>query len=226
MSTLSTKPVAVGTKFDEEGVARRFPGLSVVAALGPEQRQFELLVDLQERARRAAFGPKLSFLPPSSFHMTVFDLICDQVRELEHWSSELALDAPLHEVDTWMHGQVMAVAEWPMPRMRFAEMGPLGVSFHAVLEPEDAATAAALARFREAVSKATGVRHPNHDRYRFHVTLAYRMEAFDEADIAALAAFCADTDGRLGESFGSLQLPKPELTFFDDMCSFPTERGK
>ncbi len=223
---LSQRPDAVETKFHRDGAVRRFPGVSIVAELRPDVPQHALLLEVQERARGASFGPKMSVLPPASFHMTVFDLLCAEVRRPENWSSELPLNAPLDEIDRWTKTRVDAVGDWPGPsRMGFAEIGPLGVSLHVILDPADEVVVSTLAGFREAVSLATAIRHPNHDSYRFHISLAYRIAAFDERETADFEAFRAANSRLLARSFGTLTLPQPELTYFDDMFSFPTERG-
>ncbi|MCK5800093.1 MAG: DUF1868 domain-containing protein, partial [Deltaproteobacteria bacterium] len=100
----------VGPKFDAEGQARRFPGNTVISFLrerSPVEAELSWVLDmLAPLGFSAAFIP----LPADSFHMTVFDLLCDQVRSKEHWSKRLPLDMPLGEIDA-------ALSEWldPLP---------------------------------------------------------------------------------------------------------------
>ena len=90
---------AVGNKFYEDGTVRQFPGNTIICFADPQSQAFQEAEWAQQQLLRESYADKFAILPPSSFHMTVLDLICDQVRETEKWSSHLSLDAPLEEVD-------------------------------------------------------------------------------------------------------------------------------
>jgi len=178
-----------------------------------------------ERFRAGPFAPCFAELPASSHHMTVFDLVCDEVRRPERWSSRLPLDADLERADTSFGRWLAGVEPWPDAlRMRFDDVGPSDVTFHLRISPGDDATAAALAAFRGAVSAATGVRHPVHDRYRFHISLAYQLRWMDGGERRAFDAFVRGVEDELAGGFGELLLGPPQLVLFDDMFDFPTTR--
>jgi hypothetical protein len=108
--------------------------------------------------------------------------------------------------------------------MRFADVGPSDVTLHLSLDPADAATADTLTAFREAVSEATGVRHPVHDRYRFHISLAYQRVWMDADERSLFEGFVRGVEDELRSGFGELVLGPPQLTLFDDMFAFPRYR--
>lgn len=210
----------VGRKFYPDGSPRLFPGNTTICFVDPDSpigqagRAFQV-------ALREAFGPKFAPLPPSSFHMTTMELLCDEVRAPERWSSQLALDAPLAATDAFF---VERVGPLPAPAgltMRLTTVGHRhGILLN--LEPADAATGEALRAYREAVAAATGVRFPDHDSYGFHISLAYRIIHLDTAEEAALAALAAAWLPRLRDAGAAIALPPPALTFFDDMVRFVT----
>ena len=223
--TPGTFTPAVGAKFHPDGRVRRFPGSSLICPLADDAPQRPVLDRLMDGFRRRGFARRFVELPRSRHHMTVFDLVCDQVRQPERWSRRLPLDAPLARVDGALAGWLAAVDPWPAElRMRFADVGPSDVTLHLRLDPATDATRAALATFREAVSAATGIRHPVHDRYRFHISLAYQRIWMDADERRAFEGFVDGAAASLGEAFGELVLGPPRLTLFDDMFAFPEQR--
>ena len=176
----------------------------------------------QQRCRREVFWAAFAYLPPASFHMTVFDLLCDQVRVEGCWSSAIALDAPLERTDELL-AEMLERVVWPgAPRMRVTGLGQLGGdhTLHLRLEPADETTAESLWTFREAVSRATGIRHPGHATYFFHVSLAYPLRELGEAEGRAYRRFEAEMNVRLSERLGAVELGEPCLARFEDMFEF------
>jgi len=216
----------VGRKYHADGSVRRFPGSSIVAMLPPGATQVEQLAAVQQASRAEPFGDLFAYLPVDSFHMTAFDLVCDQVRVAEHWSHDMPLDTPLAETDAVLAQRLDDVADWPdQLAMRYDRLGPVQTTAHAQLVPADPATAEMLTRFREQVARATGIRHPNHDHYRFHVSLAYLLVDLDPTEVQAWDLFRQRVDDDMRETFGTLLLPSPRLVFFDTMQAFPERRG-
>ena len=219
------KTPAVGTKFHADGSVRRFPGSSIVCAVGQESALADELDWIQRASQARSFGPRLAQLPRASFHMTVVDLVCDQVRVPDHWSSHLPLDTPLGELDHWMRLRCSGVAFPAPPRMRVAGLGPPDTTVHLQLKPADDTTAEALQTFRDRIAAVTGVRHPVHAVYRFHISLSYALEVFDASDRAAFRRFGDEVMQRLDRTLDDVQLDEPQLVFFDDMFAFPTRRS-
>ncbi|MFH1724474.1 MAG: DUF1868 domain-containing protein [Elusimicrobiota bacterium] len=212
----------VDFKFDKAGSFRPFPGTSMVSMLRPEMSQYGLIAELQRGLKALPSARSFAFLPPSSFHMTVKDLLCDQVRESEHWTSKIPRDASLAAADARLAELTRGIAFGGALRMRFAGIHPLGLSIK--LEPADAETREALRDYRERISDATGIRHPNHDAYEFHISLAYLLYELNDAEKDALGRFLAEAGKDLERRFGVLELPPPELAFFPDMSRFPKRR--
>lgn len=210
----------VGKKFYPDGRVRTYPGNTVICFVDPQSNTYQQLTWVQEQLARESFVGQFALLPISSFHMTVFQLICDQMRVPEQWSSKLALDAPLAETDTFF---IEAFKRVPLPD-RF-EMRAVGLiagrsSMGIHLEPANDETHKAIWDYRRALSEATGVRFLDFDRYRFHITLAYRIFQPTDADVKQIMAFAERMDEHLKAHFGVFDTGKPHLTFFDDMFRF------
>ena len=212
---------SVGTKYHADGTVRRFPGCSIVCRLSPLMPQYARLEWVQTYSRDEFFAKKLAYLPPDSFHMTVFDLVCDQRRVPENWSDSIPLDTPLEEVEATICTALESL-EFPTRRfnMKFGGLGPFHTTLHVLLDPADWATRKALASFREEISRVTGMRHPTHDDYRFHVSLAYLLRPLSKQDKSDYLSYTAEIGARLEAVFSTLRLGQPELVLFEDMHDF------
>ncbi|MCX7668926.1 MAG: DUF1868 domain-containing protein, partial [Anaerolineae bacterium] len=107
----------VGEKFHPDGRPRSYPGSTVISFIDPASPIYHAGIQLQTELQALPFGHKFALLPPSSFHMTVFSLICDQQRVQELWTSQLPLDAPLAETDRFFIEAVTPIAPPAHPRM-------------------------------------------------------------------------------------------------------------
>ena len=210
---------SVGSKFHEDGSVRAFPGNTIICAVDPLRQAgvYREVLWAQNVLRAMTCSDKFAFLPPESFHMTVMELLCDQVRTPSNWSDQLSLTASLDESDRFF---MDTVADVPAPtaiRMRFSHMRKPGLI---TLEPADPKTAAALANYRDTIAQVTGVRFPNHDSYGYHISLVYNLIELDELDQTAVALAFEQINARFNKTFGNFEPDAPELVFFDNMFQF------
>lgn len=213
----------VGEKFYEDGSVRSYPGNTIICFARPASPIYQAGEAIQTGLMEQPYGHKFALLPPSSFHMTVFSLILDQQRVPELWSSRLSLDAPLEEVDQFFISAAATVEAPQRLRMCPTYLGGRGLSIR--LSPADEMTEAALYTYRNALAAATGVRYPDHDIYKFHLTLAYQLMTLSEAETQAFADFRLGLDDSLRCDVGVFETEAPVLTFFDDMFRFePIEK--
>ena len=156
---MSNQPTtAIGQKFHADRTVRAFPGNTIICFMEPESHSYQQVEWLQTEMKKLPFAHKFGFLPPSSFHMTVMELLCDQVRVAERWSADLSLDAPLTEMDAFFMARVPPIAPPAALRMRFREISQWSLALY--LEPADEETAVSLQTYRNAVSEKTAVRFP------------------------------------------------------------------
>ncbi|MEZ4514801.1 MAG: DUF1868 domain-containing protein [Chloroflexota bacterium] len=209
---------AVGQKFHPNGRVRTFPGNTIISFVPPNSPIFAHTSWVQAQIQALPFAHKFGFLPPSSFHMTVMELLCDQVRLPERWSDQLPLDAPLRDVDQFFTERVPHIPPPAALRMRFVEVAQYTPTLN--LMPDDEETAVSLQTYRNAIATATGVRFPDHDSYQYHISTAYRLINLSAAEEDQLAATLQPINATLRASFGLFAPPPPQLTFFDDMFAF------
>lgn len=215
----------VGRKFYGDGSAREFPGNTIICFVPPDSAAYALALWLMDGARALPFAHKFALLPPSSLHMTVMELLTDQTRRPEKWSAQLPLDAPLEETDQFFLRTVPGAPAPATFHMRYAGVRQRpGLSITLLPASED--DARALRAYRDAVSRATGVRFADHEAYRYHISLAYLLMELEPDEEAALAQYFTDRDPILREKFGVFQTGQPQLVFFDDMFRFVPASGR
>lgn len=210
---------SVGQKFNPDGSTKEFPGNTVICHVPQFSATLDLLLRVRREAETQPWAKKYSFLPPSSYHMTVFDGVCDQVREAENWTTQLPLDAPLEQVDELLRTawpNLPKPAGFTMQYRSFYAHGYIGM----FIRPTTPEVEREIRGFRDQLSTAFGIRHPNHAEYAFHITLAYGIEVLTPTEDALVTAFEAQMHRDLQNSFGVLHLKTPELTFFADMACF------
>ncbi len=209
--------VCVGTKFLPNGQPRSYPGNTIISLIAHDSEEADTLRACVETVA-PAIGQFFSFLPSASWHMTVIELLCDEVRATEFWSRFLPLDAPLQLADEVFSRAVGAVKAPASFDMRFRCLSSTTGALGLLLDPADSDTAASLASYRERISEVCGVRFPEHDRYQFHITLAYEIERPTAAEQLQVSEALARADGQLrGQIF---RIGSPALMLFEDMTAF------
>ena len=216
------RSAVVGRKFNGDGTVRGFRGNTVISFVAPESPLGRCAGRARGVIEASGVAPGLTFLPPSSYHVTVIRLVCDEDREPTKWSSHLDLHCPLQDVDAFMAG-AMASIHPPAPiEMRYHAMSAHDV-VSIELKPASAASEASLTSYRDAVAEVTGVRHDDHDDYVFHLSLAYRVRPLNSTERVELAEALSTAHVQL-VGVATFILPAPELTFFDDMFEFRPDR--
>lgn len=210
----------VGRKFHMDGSVRTFAGNTVISFVAATSHTYQLAKWVQDQVRQLPFSHKFALLPPSSFHMTVMELLCDEVRTSERWIASFPLDAPLIDTDAFFLNTIPQIDPPTEIQMQFAEMTRWSCAIN--VKPANALTARALRAYRDMIATKTGVRAPNHEQYQFHISLAYRLIELTDDEEAVLDTLLHTVEAHLHEKFGFFRPERPQLTFFDDMFRFAT----
>lgn len=209
----------VGQKFNEDGSVRAFPGNTCISKIVPEMPIYTGLVQLQERLKELDVDGKYGFLPPSSFHMTVIEGVCDQFRRPENWSSKLPPDMPLADVTEFVLERYKKLTPPASMRMQVARTYFQGLLL-VILKPADTETAQALKSFRDQFAAETGIRFKNHDDYTFHISLAYRLIEMTPEEEQPFVDLQEEAARKLQAAYPTFELRKPSLTTFQSMFQF------
>ncbi len=221
------RPKDVGRKFLPDGRVRGFAGNTIICHLpqqGPGYAVFDRLLDIYRDLPTLRFARKVTALPTSSYHMTIFGGANDQGRETQPWPTGVPLDAPIESVNTELARRLAGIrlgVELPFrmvvdDRLPVDRVSPITLP----LRPADEREAAKLKQARDRLAEALGMHAPDHDRYRFHITIGYQIEWFTAAEEAEYARAL---DGWRSHLIGQgvvFDFGAPEYCVFDDMFAF------
>jgi len=207
---------AVGTKFWPNGDVRFFPGNTIISMIDPASNEAHRLHNAIELIQDA-LGTEYTLLPPDSWHMTVFELLCDQVRDNPRWSRHLSTAMPLESTDRFFIEAASEIEAPTVLRMQYRCI-KLWDGLSVSLDVADPDTSHALHAYRERLSEVTGVRFPDYDTYQFHITLGYEIRKASHDRQREISKALALAETAIGTD--DFMLPAPELRFFNDMTAF------
>ncbi|MFV3126674.1 DUF1868 domain-containing protein [Niveispirillum sp. KHB5.9] len=222
------RPTAeVGRKFQADGRVGSFHGNTIVCHI-PQQGEnaacFNALLDIYRDLPARPFATNIAALPPSSYHMTLFDGANETARVAGLWPPGLALDSPIEECHRAVGRRLEGFTlDTPLPIRMRVDMEGAGMGGNALaipLTPIDDAENARLRHLRDRLSAATGIRSPRHDQYRFHISLAYVLWELSAAQAGAVREAMRDWMAMVAAASPVITLGAPEFCTFKDMFAF------
>ena len=201
-------PSGVGHKFEIDGSVRPFAGNTIICHLSQTSPLQQPLKALYAELETGSLASVYTLLPPSSWHMTVFEGICDQIREPGYWPSDLPLDASLMECNAFFEERLKGFEpDFRAPiQMSISNFRPLVDGISLKLTPVDVAEEIRLRVLRNRLSDLLNLRPPGHESYVFHLSIAYLIRHLTEDQKAELSTL----QERTGMMFsGSIRSGKP-----------------
>lgn len=211
------RPAAVGQKFDASGAVLRFPGNTFICHIPPEGAAHAALSAASLALQAGPLSAAFSFLPPSSFHMTVFEGVTDAHRGDARWPEGMPSKLGLSEVTTRFAAAVDQVALPASQRIR--PMGLFG-GYSLAVAGATPQHEASLRESRRLLREATGIRRPDFASYGFHVTLAYPLRWLTEAEAASVMDLSESVFAELCKTAPDIDLGRIEFCVFDTMHAF------
>lgn len=101
-------------------------------------------------------------------------------------------------------------------RMEICELAPVGLR----LEAKTPADRRAIAAWRNRLADLFGYRHPDHDSYVFHITLAYMTDWFDDAVLGDWQKLLDECLEDIRAAVPVVELNPPAFCAFTDMNHF------
>jgi hypothetical protein len=89
-----------------------------------------------------------------------------------------------------------------------------------VLEPFSEKDEKILRNCRDELSSLLKIKFENHQRYTFHITLAYILRELNKKEIKRLIEFNKQLSLDFSKKFPKITLTKPEMCTFEDMLEF------
>lgn len=204
-------------KFDAEGNALPYYGNTVISFLNTEdQPVFCAARDVQQEMMHTGFAQNVAFVPADSFHMTVLNLCREIDRDEPDWPKNISRTARFPQIDRALQ-EIVSRVPWPEDiRMEVARCNVANVE----LRCADRESLEKIQTYRARLADETGIHHPWHDTFRFHITLNYLLRPLDEQQQAEADAFCEAATQRLLRDVPPFLAPPAQFVIFNDMMSY------
>ncbi|SIQ87335.1 hypothetical protein SAMN05880590_10888 [Rhizobium sp. RU35A] len=206
-----------GGKFHSDGSVQPWPGNTFICHIDRASAAFEAIRALQEEIKRSAFNRFFTFLPPSSFHMTVFQGTSPLTRPGAGWPD--GLDWPLdRDAVTAALGE--RVRDLDLPVRRTIRVIDLFAAHSLTVAGATPAAEETLRTTRRTLSDATRMPQADFEQYVFHISLAYLIDWVSEPLALEIVDFSRTQTELYAPLIGELELGPVELCDFDSMHHF------
>jgi hypothetical protein len=218
---------APGRKFGPDGRVLPFAGNTIICHL-PQQGSgagcFEAMMD----GYRAAIGDpalrKVTLLPPSSYHMTIFSGADYETRTRGDWPTYVPLDATMADCNAAVAERLKRLKLNLTLPIRMAvdpDQGALtGDTLQVAVVPVDAQEATRLADARAALATAFDLRNMRRGPYRFHISIGYLFRPMSPVEANAAQDVVVRWSKAMAARAPVIALGAPEFCGFDDMFLF------
>jgi hypothetical protein len=210
--TLSEK-----NKFDEKGNHLPYPGCSIICKIPLNTHLSNEIISFQKNIEN--FNPKktYSYLPPSSFHMTLFDCCNLNTKNTNFWPSNVDPNMDHKDIAVELNKRIQ---NYIFPKKLNLKLKMFFGGYSIVLEPFSEEDEKILRNCRDELSSLLEIKFENHQRYTFHITLAYILRELNKNEIKNLIEFNKQLSFDFSKKFPKITLTKPEMCTFEDMLEF------
>ena len=204
-------------KFDDKGKALLWPGCTIICQIPLHSDLSNEITNFQKKLKY--FNPKetYSYLPPSSFHMTLFDCCNVNTKNTEYWPEGINKNFDYQVVAAELNKRI---ENYIFPEELNLKLKMFYGGFSIVLEPFSNKDEKILRNCRDELSSLLKIKFENHQRYTFHITLAYILRELKEDEIKKLLEFNKNLFQEFDKEFPKIILNKPEMSTFESMLEF------
>lgn len=212
----SQPPAHLGSRYSAAGEFIRECGNTVVCHLASGSASDAAILTARAKYRQMQGAEQLAFTAESSLHMTLFQGIIETRRKLPYWPEDMPVETPIDDMTAIFIDRLAGFEPGPVFQMEVTHATPLGL----VLDGVSMNDRAALKAWRDRLADLLGYRHPDHDAYVFHITFAYMLRYFDDAEILRWQPFLDEIVADIRHSAPIIELKVPAFCAFDDMNHF------
>jgi len=220
------KGLQIGTKFRENGMPERYPGVTVITNVEKDNPAYPVIHSVYRKLDTEDAEKTFIFLPEDSYHITVIRGFNYFVREDEFWPAGLNKDVTMADADTYFAEKVSPI-RYPRDRihMKFESLKIDESDVRICVKPFDEAEERCLSDYRDRVADAVRLKLPGHDSYVFHVTVAYIRYVPEGKMKQALSDKVTAVNEYLKRQEPFFVSP-PAVAYYDDMLHFSFQKIK
>jgi len=210
------QPRHLGTRFNAGGEFLLEPGNTVVAHVKRASPSMAALLRLRAALKAMPHASHFAWTPPSSYHMTLFQGTIEFRRKPLYWPEPLGLGAPIADTTRFLAGQLNGLPPIAPLRTKLKEITPLGL----VVEGYSAPDERLLRQARDDLAERFHYRHPDHETYTFHITMAYLKEWLPADATEVYVPALAKLTTEFAAEVPFIDLGPAEFCTFNDMNHF------
>ena len=218
LNKLHDYPVTKGEgKFDKDGNPLHWPGCTIICPIQQSSLVSSLLSEVQENFKEIAPKKKYTFLPQSSFHMTLFDCCNASTYKTSFWPKDIQETENYLEVANILSDRLK---NYQFPNPLTVKLNKFFGGFSTLLTPYSSKDEENLRSCRDDLSNLLGIKFENHLRYTFHITLAYLLEPLTLEEVSRLIDLEKKMNKKFKNEIPLIYLSQPEICVFNDMYKF------
>jgi len=204
-------------KFDDKGNPLPFPGCTIICNIPLNSYLSDQIISFQKKMKN--FNPEQTYfyLPPSSFHMTLFDCCNLNTKNTNYWPSNIDSNMDYKDVAVELNKRIQ---NYIFPEKLNLKLKMFFGGYSIILEPFSEKDEKILRNCRNELSSLLKIKFENHQRYTFHITLAYILRELKEDEIKKLLKFNKNLFKEFDKEFPKIVLDKPEMSTFENMLEF------
>ena len=204
-------------KFDNDGNPLHWPGCTIICPIQENSLVSSLLAEVQENFKEIAPNRKYTFLPQSSFHMTLFDCCNVSTFKTSYWPDNIEDTQNYLEIANILSERLK---NYQFPNSLAVRLNKFFGGFSTLLTPYSSKDEEILRNCRDDLSNLLGIKFENHLRYTFHITLAYILEPLTLEEVSRLIDLEKKMNKKFKNEIPLINLPQPEICVFNDMYKF------
>jgi hypothetical protein len=218
LNKLHDYPVTKGEgKFDNDGNPLHWPGCTIICPIQQSSLVSSLLSEVQDNFKEIAPKKKYTFLPQSSFHMTLFDCCNVNTFKTSVWPKNIQETENYLEVANILSDRLK---NYQFPNPLTIKLDKFFGGFSALLNPYSSKDEETLRSCRDDLSDLLGIKLENHLRYTFHITLAYLLKPLTLEEVSRLIDLEKKMNKKFKNEIPLIYLSQPEICVFNDMYKF------
>ena len=204
-------------KFDDKGNPLPFPGCTIICNIPLNTYLSNLINSFQKKLEN--FNPKKTYfyLPSSSFHMTLFDCCNLNTKNTNNWPSNIDSNMDYKDIAVELNKRIQ---NYIFPEKLNLKLKMFFGGYSIILEPYSEEDEKILRNCRDELSSLLKIKFENHQRYTFHITLAYILRELKEDEIKKLLEFNKNLFQEFDKEFPKIILNKPKMSTFENMLEF------
>ncbi len=210
-----------GGKFTPDGAVQYWPGNTFVCHIDRTSFAYEAIRALQEEVKKSPFNRFFTFLPPPSFHMTVYQGLSPGMTLDTGWPHGIPTGQSRDEVSAALLRRLDGLS---LAGSHKIKVDRLLAGYSLRVSGADDHEERSLRQARIALRNATGITFADFDDYGFHVTLAYLIDWLSESTAQEIIDFSAEIGGQILAGIGTIDLGPVEFCNFDTMHHFEVLR--